>query len=214
MTSVFLAHVTGSGTLLMMCFNHRLFLTALPLLVLASCYRSERSVPSYDTALVVLGNQPLDDKTPTIDTVRRVDAAVNYATNHPRCVLIMTGGPTAGRVSEASMMAELAVGRGWKRADIILEEAAHSTRGNAALTAPIVEQLGVTNIFVVSKRVHLDVAMIRFREYPVFKLAQPLACEVSDPEIIRQMEDYLRTHKNPQVEQRLEALRRGIHGID
>jgi len=146
--------------------------------------------------------------------VRRVETAVACATNHPRCLLVMTGGPTAGRLSEATIMARLAVERGLSPRDIVLEEAAQSTGENASLTAPILERFGVTNILIGSKRSHLDVALARFRAYPVFRQAQPLLVVVTDEESVRQMEDYLRGHDNPEVRKRLDALRGGIHGID
>ena len=47
------------------------------------------------TILVVLGNMPLDDATPTIDTMTRVQTAVKYYTSHidkEPCLLVFSGG--------------------------------------------------------------------------------------------------------------------------
>lgn len=49
--------------------------------------------------LIVLGNEPLDDKTPTLDTMTRVKTAVSYFQEHPSSILIFTGGPTAGKTT-------------------------------------------------------------------------------------------------------------------
>ena len=68
--------------------------------------------PEVENILVVLGNEPLDDATPTIDTMTRVRKAVEYFSMHPSSILIFTGGPTAGKVTEAQVMANYAMSLG------------------------------------------------------------------------------------------------------
>jgi len=86
-------------------------------LVACSMDRVDKSTISggrvrYDCVLVVLGNEPLDDLTPTVDTVARVEKSVAFFKDHPRSLLVFTGGKTSGSVSEAKMMAEIAIKNG------------------------------------------------------------------------------------------------------
>lgn len=71
--------------------------------LLALCDCSGRR--SYDTVLVVLGNEPLDENTPTIDMLARTKRAAAYYKEHTNSLLVLTGGTTVGSVSEAQMMA-------------------------------------------------------------------------------------------------------------
>ena len=68
--------------------------------------------PEIENILVVLGNEPLDDATPTIDTMTRVRKAVKFFSVHPSSILIFTGGPTANKVTEAQVMANYAMSLG------------------------------------------------------------------------------------------------------
>src|SRR5712671_686953 len=85
------------------------------------------SKTTVDTVLVVLGNQPLDDHTPTVDMIARVNKAVEFHKANLGTVLVFTGGPTAGVVSEARMMADLAIASGVSSNAVRLEENARST---------------------------------------------------------------------------------------
>ena len=62
-----------------------------------------------EAVLIVLGNEPLDDSTPTVDMIARVNKAVEYLEEHPTSILLFSGGPTAGTNTEARMMAGLAM---------------------------------------------------------------------------------------------------------
>jgi hypothetical protein len=57
--------------------------------------------PLNPVVLIVLGNEPLDDVTPTVDTVSRVRKAVEVHKEHPGSIIILSGGPTAGKTTEA-----------------------------------------------------------------------------------------------------------------
>ena len=167
-----------------------------------------------DTVLIVLGNEPLDDLTPTVDTVARVHKAVEFQKEHPGTLLVFTGGPTAGTNTEARMMAALAVTQGCSTNSILLEERARSTQENARLTAELMQRLKPQHIFIVSKSDHLDWAMLTFKQIDVFKAAEPLACKVSRADSIAQMEKYLETHDNARVRERLQRLKDGVRGTD
>jgi uncharacterized SAM-binding protein YcdF (DUF218 family) len=172
------------------------------------------------TILVVLGNEPLDDLTPTVDTMKRVELAASYQKSHPESVIIFTGGPTAGKTTEARMMSNYAGSLGVPENKIKLEEKARSTGANANFVAKIIleENLKPDNIFIVSKNDHLKWAMSIFQSDKVpggvFKNAKPLGIDVNRADSIKQMENYLLTHDSKRVRMRLDYLRKGIQGID
>jgi uncharacterized SAM-binding protein YcdF (DUF218 family) len=176
-------------------------------------YNATQSVAC--ATLVVLGNQPLDDHTPTVDMIARVDKAVEFYKAHTNSVLIFTGAPTAGKVSEARLMSNIAMASGVASNAIRLEEWAQTTSENARLSAPIVSQLHCRRILIVSKADHLEWAMPSFREYDVFKDAEPLACTVDAAKSIAQMNEYLAKHPdNERVRTRLGALLQKRQGTD
>ncbi len=173
-----------------------------------------QAMAKVDTVLVVLGNEPLDDSTPTVDMVARVNRAVAFAKQHPSTLLIFTGGPTAGSTTEARMMADLAIAQGVSTESIRLEESAGSTHANARLTAKMVKAVAPCRVLVVSKDDHLEWAMPIFRKLDIFKSAEPLACQVSSADSVAQMEAYLEKRDSARVRARLERLKTGIKGTD
>jgi len=178
--------------------------------------------------LVVLGNEPLDDNTPTVDTMARVRTAVNYCISRGddalSCDIIFTGGPTAGKTTEARMMANYAISLGVSPDRIILEEKARSTGENARFVANILlnrvkeAPIRYNDIFIVSKRDHLDWAMSMFKgkNIPgnIFEGAKAMPVDVNRKDSINQMEEYLQIHDSKRVKMRLENLKKGIQGID
>jgi len=171
--------------------------------------------PSKRVALIVLGNAPLDASTPTVDLIKRVLKAVEYAQANPQSILVLTGGRTAGPVSEARMMAIIALSRGITRDRIFLEEEARGTSANAKLTKGIIASHPVDEILIVSKQSHLEWAMHIFQqEGEPFTHAKPLPCEVTNQEIIQQMQEYLRVNDNDRVRYRMQELMQGHSGVD
>jgi hypothetical protein len=61
-----------------------------------------------ERAIIVLGDRPLDDTTPTVDMVYRVLKGVELAKKYPKAILIMSGGATKGPTPEAKMMGLIA----------------------------------------------------------------------------------------------------------
>jgi len=181
------------------------------------CYAEEplhQNFPSFDTVLVVLGNEPLDDKTPTVDMMARVKKAVAFQKECPTTLLIFTGGPTAGTNSEAKMMADIAIAEGAITNLIHLEDKTRSTEDSARKTASFLEKMSPEKILIVSKKEHLEWAMHVFKKIDVFKRAEALPSEIKESEIIAQMEEYLKTHNSPRVRKRLQQIKEGTRGTD
>ena len=183
---------------------------------LCTAYETNQAGKTYiGTILVVLGNEPLDDHTPTVDMIARVKKAVEFYKANPDSLLVLTGGATAGGVSEARMMADIAFASGVSTNSSRLEESARSTPENASLAAKIVGTFRTSRILIVSKADHLDWAMPIFRKYSVFTNAEALACIIDDKDSIAQMREYLVTHpENNRVRERLRQLVKRDKGAD
>lgn len=167
---------------------------------------------SYKCVLVVLGNEPLDDKTPTVTMIARVEKAVEFYKQHPDSLFIFTGGKTVGNISEARIMADIAQSFGAPTNSFQLERGSRTTDENAQFSASILAQIQTKRILIVSNPEHLEWAMNIFKKLDVFKNAEPLASEFDRTKSIDQMRDYLAHHDNPRVRERLERLIRGSPG--
>ena len=184
--------------------------------------RPERNNNNITTLLIVLGNMPLDDSTPTVDMMERVRTAVRaFKTNPLSTMLVFSGGPTAGKMSEARTGFNFAASLGVEEKAMLLEEKARTTEENAILTAKLLMEKNIrpAEIFIVSKQDHLDWAMGIFKSNRVpdhfFANARPMGCTVDRKDSIAQMVKYLETHPdNKMVRHRLRDLRNGVQGID
>mgnify|MGYP001569925851 CR=1 FL=1 len=187
------------------------------MLPLGSCSADEptSATSSAPAVVVVLGNEPLDDATPTVDTVARVETAVEFQRQHPGTLLLFTGGSTAGTNTEARMMADLAIAQGASTNSIRIEEKARTTQENARFTAELVRAIRPQRILIASKAEHLEWAMPVFQRLDVFQNAEPLPCKGDRAASIVQMEQYLKMHPgNERVRERLRRLKEGVKGTD
>ena len=202
-----------------------------------------REENTYENVLIVLGNEPLDSNTPTVDTISRVKRAVHFVTDindpQPSSLLIFSGGPTAGLNSEAEMMQDIAFNVGYSSdlasngCHIALEKQARSTQENAIYAVKLLhdKRMKFQKLFVVSKEDHLSWAMPLFQQvqqqmprvskdpeykniFLAFENAKPLSCTIAKEESIQQMKTYLITHNNQRVDKRLHFLKHNIKGID
>ena len=167
-----------------------------------------------NNVIIVLGNMPLDEFTPTIDLVYRVLKGVELAKTNPNSILIMTGGRTAGRVSEAEMMGVIAWSRGIEAKRILLEENSRTTAENAQFSADLLNKFSIDKTFVISKIEHLGWAVPYFKKFPIFKNIIPVDCGVTFEQIVQDMKIYLNAHDNQTVRQRLDNVKRDYKGVD
>lgn len=174
--------------------------------------------------LIVLGNEPLDDLTPSADTMSRVKVAVEYFNAHKDTTTILfTGGPTAGKTTEARMMMNYATSLAVPMTRIILEEKARSTQENAVFSAKLVIEGGLhyQHVFIVSKPDHLEWALPIFKSKKlvpsqVFEKAVGLGSTIDIRACMDQMEKYVESSgpNKARVAWRLSNLKKGIRGID
>jgi uncharacterized SAM-binding protein YcdF (DUF218 family) len=161
--------------------------------------------------IIVLGDRPLDETTPTVDMVYRVLKGVKLARKFPNAILIMSGGQTAGPISEARMMGLIAWSRGVDPSRIILEDKSQTTTQNATDTANMIGSRNIQQVFIVTEKSRVAGAIKIFQKFDqVFKNIQGVACDVTSDLTIEQMRQYLMTHENRIVEGRLHYAERGI----
>ena len=131
-----------------------LFLLFLGSLMLRAMDRGEHG--DYD-ALIVLGAAVHGDKVTWVLS-NRLDAAYDYAVDHPDAVLVVSGGQGDGEsVTEASAMAKYLIARGVDPARVLLEDRAESTAENFAFSKALIdEKLGPdASIGFVTTRFHV-----------------------------------------------------------
>ena len=131
-----------------------LFLLFLGSLMLRAIDRGEHG--DYD-ALIVLGAAVHGDRVTWVLS-NRLDTAYDYAVEHPKTVLVVSGGQGDGEsVTEASAMAGYLTRRGLDPSRILLEDRAESTAENFAFSKAIIdENLGPdASIGFVTTRFHV-----------------------------------------------------------
>ena len=120
-------------------------------------------------ALVVLGGgvAPATERSADINLYAAADrvwyaARLFHAGKAP--LLVLSGGGTPGRdlFSEARAMAILLQDLGVPAQAMVLEDASHNTRENAAFTAPLLKARGIGRILLVTSALHLPRAQALF----------------------------------------------------
>ncbi len=164
-----------------------------------------------ETVIIVLGDRPLDETTPTIDMVYRVLKGVELAKKFPKVILIMSGGATKGPTPEAQMMGLIAWSRGVNPLRIILEDKSQTTGENADFTANIVGSKDIRQVFIITEPSRLEEAVTIFQKHDKeFKNIQGIACDVTRALIIEQMKQFLKNHDDRVVRGRLHYVEKGI----
>ena len=125
----------------------------------------------------------------------------------------MSGGPTAGDISEAEMMGLIAWSRGVNPSRIVLEDKSRNTEQNAEFTANIVRSKNVGKKFIITDQSRLERAIRIFQNYFMeFKNVRGVDCNVPVGLVIKQMEEYLKVKDNRIVRRRLDYLKRTAGG--
>lgn len=169
---------------------------------------------SVDSIVIVLGNEPLDEATPTVEMLARVKKAVEFQRRQSKTFVLFTGGRTAGPRSEARMMADIAIDMGASVNSMGLEEDSRTTKENAQFAARLLRDAKCRRIYLVSSPSHLEWALSVFRSHDVFANVMALPTKGNRQESISQMEEYLKKNDSRRVRERLQWLREGVRGPD
>ncbi len=113
-----------------------------------------------DADSVILLGMALENGLPNSDLMQRVGTAARYASEHPGCQVIVTGGnPSEGERSEAQVMKQLLEQQGIEEERIVVEDKAADTRENfvnaAKLTDPLKPTVIVTSSYHMGRAVSI-----------------------------------------------------------
>ncbi len=117
---------------------------------------------AYD-AIVVLGTAVWEGEVASPSLRGRALHAAELHKNGVASKIIGSGGLGRFPPSEAEMIRRICVSAGVPDADIVLEDASHSTLENALLSARILRRMNAKRVLVVSDRYHLVRATLCFR---------------------------------------------------
>ncbi len=102
---------------------------------------------------------------------------------HPEAVLVVSGGAVSGPV-EAEVMQRWLASRGVDASRIICEPAARSTAENAAFVAPLLHELDVVRVTLVTERFHMRRSRLLLRrELARVGLYAPLEIAAAEDEL-------------------------------
>lgn len=127
-------------------------------------FSRSRPAPGPVKAIVILGARVIPPNVASAALHRRAEKAAELYRRGVAPLLIFTGGGTGTRASEASVARDLAVALGVPAEACVLEEASHSTRQNAELTAPLLRARSIDEVVLVSDGYHLLRACLLFAE--------------------------------------------------
>jgi hypothetical protein len=126
--------------------------------------------------IVVLGQSLNPDGNPPPTLLSRIEtAATAWRESHttsPPTIILSGGDPANTGKSEAKIMEELLLLRGVPQEFIILEEKSQNTIQNAHFCLPLLQNLGVDQIILVTSDFHLPRASYLFEAYFSFKQVQ------------------------------------------
>ncbi len=158
------------------------------------------------TIIVVLGTEPLDDTTPSLDMVRRVETGIKVFKANAHSLLFFSGGKTAGPISEARMMARMAYARGISPDTVLMEERSRSTVENAKYCAVLVRKYPAAKFILVTRQTHMPRAYAIFKSFPEFRTVVPRVSYISREEVEKDFEGYLRLKDRPRTRQVLKKI--------
>ena len=100
----------------------------------------------------------LEDGRPTVDMMRRLSAAADYARKRPAATLIVTGGNGGGGMpSEAGVMREVLLAKGIGADRIAMEDQSDDTRANFTNVARMIDP--ANPIVIITTGCHMDRAV-------------------------------------------------------
>lgn len=103
---------------------------------------------------IVLGAK-VNGETPSLSLKYRLDAALNYANEHPNVYLILSGGQGKGEaISEAQAMENYLVANGLSKDRLLLETKSTSTYENIRFSKELLPE-GVAEVTIISSDFHL-----------------------------------------------------------
>lgn len=134
-----------------------LFVVSVSLWILTGKWMRDGVEPKADGTkefAIVLGAK-VNGETPSLALKHRLDAALNYANEHPNVQLILSGGQGTGEaISEAQAMENYVVANGLSKDRLLLENKSTSTYENILFSKALLPE-GVAEVTIISNDFHL-----------------------------------------------------------
>lgn len=124
-------------------------------------------MPDRVDAVVILGAAVFPGGKPSPTLLRRVEWGVELLQRGDAEWLLATGGVGRNEPSEAKVMQELAVERGFQLERILLEERAESTWESARECAHIIRERGWQRVVIVTDSYHMPRSLLAFRIFGI-----------------------------------------------
>ena len=126
-------------------------------------------------AIVIFGAAVLADGRPSPSLLRRIGYGVRAAAEHPRALVLCSGGVGRAGPSEASIMAEVLLRRGVTPDRVILDETSLDTLQSVIAVGRFVRQRGLDGAIICSDRYHLPRIRLMLAVLGVATAAGPTA---------------------------------------
>lgn len=132
---------------------------------LSQTYESQMQTDMIPEAIIVFGQTPKPDGTPSAGLLSRLERALELAESFPEAAIIVSGGDVKTEFTEASVMKDWLVRQGLKEDRILLDEKARDTYGNAIGSLSLCEDIGVHKAVIVATNLHLPRAVTTMKLY-------------------------------------------------
>ena len=125
----------------------------------AKIIKTANSTPSDDAKAIIILGAKVNDSGVSLEFARRIDAALDYAKEHPDVYIVTTGGQGLDEpMAEGDAAAERLIARGIDKDRIIVENKSDSTRENFSFAEELMNEKGLKEddeIIIVSSAFHL-----------------------------------------------------------
>lgn len=132
-------------------------------------YGSQMQTDMTPDAIIVFGQTPKPDGTPSAGLLSRLERALELAERFPEAFVIVSGGDVKTEYTEASVMKEWLMEQGIEENRILLDEKARDTYGNAIGSLSLCEEIGAQKATVVATMLHLPRAVTTMKIYAEHK---------------------------------------------
>lgn len=136
---------------------------------LAQSYGSQLQTDMVPEAIIVFGQTPKPDGTPSAGLLSRLERTLELAQRFPEASVIVSGGDVKTEYTEASVMKEWLMQQGVEGERILLDEMARDTYGNAIGSLALCEEIEAHKAAVVATIFHLPRAVTTMKLYAEHK---------------------------------------------
>ncbi|EPZ00038.1 autotransporter domain-containing protein [Mannheimia haemolytica] len=133
--------------------------------MLAASYGSEPQTTMIPDTIVVFGQSPNPDGTPSKGLLQRLEKTKEMAAKFPNAKIILSGGPVRYIYAEADVMKKWLIENGVDESRLLLDDVARDTPGNAVGIIDFMKEYGGRKVLGIGTILHLPRAMSVLKSY-------------------------------------------------